>query len=143
MRKLIGLLVIMLGFSAFNLSVANLPEEEGMQNFAPVEKSIEVYYFHYSRRCATCVAVEDETNKALEEYFKASVDDGTIIFLSIDIEEESNSTLVDTMEISGQTLIFVSDDDKVDLTNDAFMNARTKPEKFRKQVKKTVEKMME
>lgn len=143
MKNLIGLLVIIFGFSAFNVGVANSPENQGAQNFSPAEKNIEVYYFHYSRRCATCVAVEDETNKALEEYFKASVDDGKIMFLSVDIEEESNSTLVDTMEISGQTLIFVSDDDKVDLTNDAFMNARTKPVKFRKQVKLTIEKLME
>ncbi len=143
MKNLIGLLVIMLGFSAFNVSVANLPEKEGMQKFSPNEKNIEIYYFHYSRRCATCQAVEDETNKALQEFFKASVDDGTIIFLSVNIGEESTSTLVDTMEISGQSLIFVSDDEKVDITSDAFMNARTKPEKFRKQIKKTIEKLME
>lgn len=143
MKKLIGLLVFVLSFSAFSVGVANVPENEGSQNFSPTEKTIEVYYFHYSRRCATCTAVEDETNKALQEYFKASVDDGKIMFLSVDIEEESNSTLVDTMEISGQTLIFMTDDEKVDLTNDAFMNARTKPEKFRKQVKKTVEKLMD
>jgi len=143
MKKLIGLMVIMLSFSAFNVSVANLPENKGMQNISPNEKNVEIYYFHYSRRCATCQAVEDETNKALQEFFKASVDDGTILFLSVNIEEESSSILVDTMEISGQSLIFVSDDEKVDLTSDAFMNVRTKPEKFRKQVKKTIEKLMD
>ena len=29
--------------------------------------TIEVYYFHYSRRCATCQAVETETLKAIQQ----------------------------------------------------------------------------
>lgn len=106
------------------------------------EDKIEVYYFHYSRRCATCEAVESETKKALEEYFKDEMEAGTITFLSVNIEEETNAPMVESMEVSGQSLLFVRGDKKKDLTNDAFMNARTKPEKYRKLVKRTVEDLM-
>ncbi|MEA3445686.1 MAG: hypothetical protein U9R19_13285, partial [Bacteroidota bacterium] len=37
---------------------------------ASVEKGeITVYYFHNTRRCATCNAVEDETKKALKKFY--------------------------------------------------------------------------
>ena len=113
-----------------------------LPSMGPGDK-IEVYYFHYSRRCATCEAVESETKKALEEYFKNEMDAGTVTFLSVNIEEETNAPMVESMEVSGQSLLFVSGDEKKDLTNDAFMNARTKPEKYRKLVKRTVDGLME
>ncbi len=109
----------------------------------PDDKKVEVYYFHYTRRCATCMAVESETEKALKENFQQQMNDGNITFLSVNIEEESNAPLVESMKISGQTLLFISGDRQEDLTNDAFLNARTKPEKFRQQVKDTVEQMIE
>lgn len=116
----------------------------GNQGLEPAAgNTIEVYYFHYTRRCATCNAVEDETKKALEEHFKKQMDDGAITFLSVNIEEDSNATLVDLYKVSGQTLLFVSGDKTVDLTDKAFMNARTKPEKFRKMVKETVTELEE
>lgn len=138
MKKLISVSVLFLIMTSFSGIKAMAGTHEKHLVLSPGDEKIEVYYFHYTRRCATCNAVEDETKKALEEHFKKQMDDGTITFLSVNIEEDSNATLVDLYKISGQTLLFVSGDKTVDLTDKAFMNARTKPEKFRKLVKETV-----
>ena len=105
-------------------------------------KKVQVYYFHNARRCATCQAVEDVTKKSLKELYPEKIKMGQIIFKSIDIEEKSNQTLVKKYKIAGQTLLFVSNSKKVNLTNDAFMYARNNPDKLKGKIQKTLEKIM-
>ena len=108
-----------------------------------VEKGeITVYYFHNSRRCATCEAVEKETISALNELYPENVKDGKIVFISIDIEDGTHDKLVKDLEISGQTLLIISGDEKVNLTNDAFMYAKTKPEKLKAKIQRAIDKFV-
>jgi hypothetical protein len=103
---------------------------------------IEVYYFHYTHRCATCQAVEAVTEKSLKELYPEKVKNGEIVFLSVNIEVESNQPLVEQFKVGGQTLI-VTKNDKIEkeLTNKAFMFAREQPEKLKAAIKKTVEEL--
>lgn len=107
--------------------------------FAEDKKTGEVkaYYFHATRRCATCEAVEAVTKETLKEYYGDKV-----IFESINREENKNNPLVKKYKISGQTLLIIDGDKKVDLTNDAFLNARTNPDKFKSKLKSTIDSMM-
>lgn len=93
-----------------------------------------VYYFHATRRCATCEAVELTTKEALKEYYGDK-----ITFTSINREENKDHELVKSHKISGQTLLIINKDKVVDLTNEAFMNARTNPEKFKVKLKATID----
>ena len=103
-----------------------------------VEKTeVMAYYFHATRRCATCNAVEQVTRETLKETYGDKVG-----FMSINREEEENEKLVEQYKINAQTLIIVKGDDKVDLTSNAFLNARTNPEKLEKKIKSTVDKML-
>lgn len=98
---------------------------------------VKAYYFHATRRCATCEAVEAVTKEALKEYYGNKVP-----FESINNDEEKNSALVAKYKISGTSLLIVNGDKMVDLTNDAFLNARTKPEKLKSKIKSTINSMM-
>ncbi|MBE9467065.1 MAG: thioredoxin family protein [Bacteroidetes bacterium] len=102
------------------------------------QKSSEVkaYYFHASRRCATCEAVEAVTEEALKEYYGTKVP-----FQSINIEEVKDKPLLEKYKISGQTLLIIKGDKQVNLTNDAFMYARTNPDKFKAKLKSTIDSM--
>lgn len=142
MKKLISLSVLFLIMISFSGNKAFAGSAEEPVVLSPDDEKVEVYYFHYTRRCATCNAVEDEAVKALEEFFPQKMENGEIMFLSVNIEEESNEKLVDDLGVSGQALLFVKGEQKIDLTNDAFMNARTKADKYHKQVKKTVESLL-
>jgi hypothetical protein len=63
---------------------------------------------------------------------------GLITFQSLDIEEDVNEPLAKQLHVSGQTLLFVKDGKQKNLTNDAFMYARTNPEKLQEKIKKAV-----
>lgn len=102
---------------------------------------VEVYYFHNERRCATCMAVEDESVKALNELYPEKMKSGEITFLSVNIEDDANKALTDKFEIGGQTLLVVKGGKKEDLTNTAFMYATTKPEKLKKAIGASIEKL--
>ena len=67
------------------------------------ETTVTAYYFHTSRRCETCKAVEAVSQEAIQEYTKCKVP-----FSSIDIEEQGQQALVEKYQVSGQTLLIVS-----------------------------------
>ncbi|MCK4678858.1 MAG: hypothetical protein KAT48_12060 [Bacteroidales bacterium] len=103
---------------------------------------IEVYYFHNTRRCATCQAVEDVTRSALKDLYPEMVNNKQIIFVSLNIEDETNEPLAEKYQVSGQSLLFVSENETVDLTNKAFMYARTNPDKLKKEIKVTIDDLL-
>lgn len=102
---------------------------------------VEVYYFHYSRRCATCQAVEDQSKKALEELYPEKVKSGDYVFIELSIEDETNATLMKKLNVQGQSLLVVKGDQQKNLTNVAFMNARSKPEKLKEEMGKAIESL--
>jgi len=102
---------------------------------------VEVYYFHNERRCATCVAVENESKKALEELYPEKMKSGDIIFVSVNIEEEQNKALAEKYNVESQTLLVVKGGKQENLTNTAFLYATTKPEKLKKAIGEAIEKL--
>lgn len=98
---------------------------------------VKAYYFHATRRCATCQAVEDVSKEAIKEYYADKV-----TFESINRDEEKDNPLMTKYKINGQTLLIVKENRKVDLTNDAFLNARSNPDKFKGKLKSTIDSLM-
>lgn len=132
------LLTVMLVFWGVVLSCSAQTTETNTEKETLSTDKVEVYYFHYSRRCATCEAVETESEKALIELYPEQMKSGDMAFLSIDIEEESNEKLAEKYNVSGQTLLIVKGEEQKNLTNTAFMNARTNPEKLKKDIEKAI-----
>ena len=103
---------------------------------------IQVYYFHNTTRCATCNAVEDETKMALEMFYSEKMEDGSIEFTSLNLEEEEGETMAESLEVSGQTLLIVKGETMVNLTNEGFMNARTNPTKFHEIIQTSIDELL-
>lgn len=95
---------------------------------------VQVVYFHATRRCATCQAVESVTVETLKDAFASKVP-----FQSINREEDAKNPLIKKHKISGQTLLIIKGDKVVNLTNEAFMYARTSPEKFKEKLKESIQ----
>lgn len=101
------------------------------ENVEDADKT-EVYYFHNTRRCPTCKAIEKETRIILREQpFSDAKENGELIFKSYNVENASNKKLVKEMGVTGSSLIIVKDGEKTDLTSTGFMYALKQPEKFR------------
>ncbi|MGM0505502.1 MAG: nitrophenyl compound nitroreductase subunit ArsF family protein, partial [Bacteroidota bacterium] len=95
-----------------------------------------VFYFHYTRRCATCNAVEDVAKEAIEEFYGDDV-----LFVSYNLDEADGKEKAEETGISGQTLIIVSGENKMNITNEGFMNARTNPEKLKQIIKEKIDSL--
>lgn len=97
--------------------------------------TIQVYYFHGSIRCETCVAVDENTHEYLKELFPKEMNSGKIIFQSINIDKKEMPNLIKKYEIYGQTLLFIKDNKVIDKTDAAFQYVTTNPEKWHRIIK--------
>lgn len=134
-------------FIAF-LTVAGLVSESCAQGsidkpaMADGKQTVDVYYFHATRRCATCNAVEDQSKAALEKLYPQEMKSGTIAFHSVNFEEPEGEALGKKLNVPGQALLVVKGDQKTDLTSEGFMYARSAPEKLQNSLKKTIDPLL-
>lgn len=99
---------------------------------------VEAYYFHFSSRCVTCKTVEAEAKADIENLYG-----GKVTFQSVNLDDESNKALAEKFQVSGQTLLIVKGDTKINITNEGFMYARNNPEKFKSIIKEKVDQLMQ
>jgi hypothetical protein len=136
MKKLVILMVIVF-LPAWMTLIAQNTTGQG-------QPKVEVYYFHATMRCPTCLAVEEQTRKTLDENFGEEMKAGTIKLSVLNFEEKENIELAEKFQVGWSSLIlYVPESGKsVNLTEDAFANARTKPDEFRQELKDNIQKML-
>ena len=134
--SLLFLCIAMILFSCKTQTNENQTTESVASN------DVQVYYFHNTKRCATCNAVENETKVALEMFYKDQMTAGTMEFTSLNLEDDQGKEMAQSLRISGQTLLITKGDTHVNLTNEGFMNARTNPSKFHEILKTQIDKLL-
>jgi len=102
---------------------------------------VNVYYFHFTRRCATCLAVEENARKAVETLYGIEVKTGEYSFTSINLDEAGSKEIAGKLGIGGQTLLVVRGDKKIDITDKGFLNAHDL-EKMKEEIKSAVDKVI-
>jgi hypothetical protein len=97
-------------------------------------QKLEVIYFHATRRCPTCMAIEENARKTLDTYFKDQVKTGTIKWTVINVDEEKNKAIAEKYEATGSALFLTrisgGKESRTDMTEFAFSYARSNPDKF-------------
>jgi hypothetical protein len=102
---------------------------------------VNVYYFHFTRRCATCMAVEGNARKAFEALYPNEVRTGQYSFTSLNLDEASTKEIADKLGVGGQCLIVVRGDKKIDITSTAWMAAHD-PDKMQVEIKSGIDKVL-
>lgn len=125
-----------------SVSACNAQRSQDQKSSVADADELQVYYFHFTKRCATCNAVENEAILALEMFYADQLKEGNIAFISLNLEEEDGKKMADQLKVSGQTLLLVKGDQMVNLTNEGFMNARTKPDKYHEILKSNIDKLL-
>ncbi len=125
--------------TAPNGSSSTVPS--GPKSVAPAKK-VDVFYFHFTRRCMTCNNVEKVSKEAVETQFAAQVKSGEIAFKSVNLDEKEGEAIGKKYNIEGQTLIVISASKRVDLTDKGFLYANDSPEKLKAEIKKAVDGML-
>lgn len=119
---------------AVNTSCSSQTEKKEESTPSTKVEEVDVYYFHYTRRCATCNAVESVSKEAIKELYGDKV-----TFLSFNLDEDKGELKGKELEVSGQTLLIVAGDQKINITNEGFMHARTNPEQLKQIIKEKID----
>jgi len=139
MKNLIFAGFIMLVFSGVS---CNAQPEKKQSVSSTSGNDIEVYYFHRTVRCITCKTVEAEARKNIEMLYADQVKTGKISFTALNLEEATGKTVGDRLGVNSQTLLIVKGDQKINITNEGFLYAVSKPDKFRDIIKAKVDPLI-
>ena len=141
MRNVLFTIALILGLAACSNGKANHSAE-----YQQAKKNVvEVLYFHGAQRCATCMAIEKNAKELVETAYAKSLKKGELVFRSVDISQEK--ALAEKHEVSWSSLILVDYDKHgnekaTNLTEFAFGNARTAPEKFKSELSEQLSQML-
>jgi len=136
MKKHISITILAVIMSSF--FSANSQTSKATKVVSKVSK-VEVFYFHYTRRCVTCQAVETETQKSILALYPLQAKKGLITFKSINLDDKSSEAIAAKCKAEGQSLLITSSNKRVDLTDKAFMYAKSNPVKLKAELKKTID----
>ncbi|MFO8055456.1 MAG: nitrophenyl compound nitroreductase subunit ArsF family protein [Bacteroidales bacterium] len=106
-------------------------EEISGENASYGDAKVEIYYFHGNRRCANCNAIEEVVKNLVNEKYGNNED---VMFYTLNYEAEKNEAIAEKHDIRMSSLIIVSEGKSVDLTMDAFQNAKSKPEYLKNEI---------
>jgi hypothetical protein len=105
-------------------------------------KRVEAYYFNFNARCVTCKTVEAEAKADLEMLYPDLIKSGKVSFQAVNLDESSGKDIAGKLGVNGQTLLLVNGTQKINITNEGFMYARSNPDKFKSVIKEKVDGLL-
>jgi len=133
--------LVMTGFALltmfFQFSCSGQANQKQSGTESEIAAQVGVYYFHFERRCSTCIAVEENSKKAVEELYPEQVKTGEYFFKGINLDEESSKDIAKELGVGMQTLLVVHGDKKIDITGEGFMYAH-EYDKLKTEIEKAV-----
>lgn len=105
--------------------------------------NIEAYYFHYNTRCVTCITVEEQAKIDIETLYPKMIKEGSISFRAINLDEPSGKVLGEKLKVSGQTLLLVKGNKKINITNEGFLYAVSNPVKLKSIIRQKIDSLLE
>ncbi len=141
MKKILLVSVLILTVVAlFTVNAVNASKSKAPASVNAAK--VEVYYFHYTRRCVTCQAVETESQKAIAALYPTQYKSGKITFKSVNLDESDSKALAEKCKAEGQALLVISKGKRIDLTDSGFMYARSNPDKLKQELKAIIDPLI-
>jgi hypothetical protein len=139
MRKsiLLSFIFIALFFVSCDAQTSQKPALASTNN-----SDVEVYYFHMTVRCVTCKTIEAEARKNIEMLYPEQIKSGKISFIVLNIEEPAGQITGQRLGVNSQALLIVKGNQKFNITNEGFLYAVSKPDKFRDVIKEKVDPLI-
>ena len=136
--KKINLVIFMIVALSFSYSCSGQTEKKN-ENETVVSQTgdIEVYYFHYTRRCSTCKLVESTTNDVVIDLYGDKIP-----FTSYDLDQWEGKQKAQEIGVMGQALVIVNGEKMINIINEGFMYARTNPEKLKQVISEKVTSLL-
>ena len=104
-----------------------------------VKERVEVLYFHGKQRCATCMAIEKYAREVVSQDVADEQKSGKVVFKGVDISTAEGKKLAKSYRVTWSSLFINSWKDgkeqRGNITEFAFKNARSHTEEFKKGVR--------
>ena len=130
-------------FIAVLLSVIAYGQDEEIKS---KKSTLDIYYFHRTQRCQTCLSIEENTKSTLEQYFADELKEGTIKFHVIDYEGNENKELIEKYDVDAPALYLTKvkkgKETTKDLTGFAFDNSLHNAEKYKDGLRDKINELM-
>jgi hypothetical protein len=139
MKKIKSLALVLIVF----LSSVSCNGQANNQKVAQTigSSKVSVYYFHFTRRCATCMAVEENARKAVEVLYPNEVKSGDYSFTSMNLDIAGTKEIANKLGVGGQTMMVVRGDKKLDITSAVWMAAHDL-DKMKVEIKSGIDKVL-
>lgn len=114
MKKTISIILgLFIATSIVYLVVTELRNPETKQEKKTVENKsensqpdrLDIYYFHATGRCNSCLKIEKYTRSAIENGFKDELKSGKIVFKMVNIDEPENKHFIKDYELYTKSVI--------------------------------------
>lgn len=130
--SILKLTLLLVAFIPFQVHAQNTQKTTSKNT---TTQTVQVIQFHSEHRCMTCNLIEKLTKETLNESFP------NINFKLINVDESANEKIIEEFEATGTALFIYNPvtKKKKDLTDFAFMNVKSKPDTFKKGLKKAIQ----
>jgi hypothetical protein len=133
---------LLINFVLFTLVGMSCNAQTNQKPAVAKNGDVEVYYFHMTLRCTTCKTVEAEARKNVEMLYADQVKSGKISFTALNLEEATGKAMGEKLGVNSQTLLIVKGDQKINITNEGFLYASSKPQKFTEVMKSKIDPLI-
>lgn len=103
-----------------------------------VKDHVEVMYFHGKQRCVTCMAIEKYAKEVVEKDFANEKKSGMVVFKIVDISTTEGAKIAKNYRVTWSSLYVNGwkngQEQRNDMTQFAFKNARKHTDEFKKGV---------
>ena len=111
-----------------------------------VKDHVEVMYFHGKQRCVTCMAIEKYAKEVVEKDFANEKKSGKVVFKIVDISTTEGAKIAKNYRVTWSSLYVNGwkngQEQRNDMTQFAFKNARKNANEFKKGVSGKIKELM-
>jgi hypothetical protein len=102
----ITLMILLIGCSNIDEKQAQPTGDivQAEDNLSNAVEKLEIYHFHGTHQCASCIAVGDYAEETVNTYFADELKSGKIVFAHINAEVVENQELVKKYGVTGSSL---------------------------------------
>ena len=73
--------------------------------------TVTAYYFHRTMRCPTCLSIEANAARVIEDYFPQQIADGTLTWIPFNLDEPGGEEFEKEFDVSVSTLVLAKMED--------------------------------
>ena len=124
------------------MAACNSPVEEIYVAPSLSDEIVEVYFFHFSRKCKNCEAIKSETASIIESNFRMQMKEGKLLFRKVNIETEQGREIAAELDIVGQQVLIFKGELRTELTQPAFLFAYENADRYEQILLEEINKLL-